>query len=256
MSESEGSSKLAELEARLRELSDKVRAELPERGRALREAIALLASDEPSGRASVGRLAHMVRGTAGSHGMSELTAPAAEVEHGAKTLSIAELSALARALADRIDRTAHQAPAPAVAKAADAAPVTTGSIAKPLEGRRVLAIDDDGPTRRLLTMTLANLGGATTRVDERPDAFFAALAAEPFDVVIVDAMMPELNGLACLERIAGSPLAREGTCYFVLSAATVEELRWTLPSALRIAWLRKPFRPRELLDAIRAQLAP
>ena len=36
----------------------------------------------------------------------------------------------------------------------------------------------------------------------------------------------------------------------VLSAATPEELGWELPTGMRIGWLRKPFRPKELLDGL------
>jgi CheY-like chemotaxis protein len=103
-------------------------------------------------------------------------------------------------------------------------------------------------------MTLANLGGARTAIENEAEAFFAALARERYDVVIVDAMMPETNGLACLERIAGSPLAHPDVVYFVLSAAAPDELGWKIPEGLTVGWLRKPFRPRELLDALRASL--
>ena len=250
---SEGSDRIAELEARLRTLADRVRRELPERAAALRDALGRLDVDEEAARSAIKRMAHMVRGSAGSHGMTELTEPAACVEVGAHSLARAELGEVVRALADRIEQSAREGSSAAPAPAAPVASAGAG-VVKPLAGRRVLAIDDDAPTRRLLTMTLANLGGASTLVEEAPEAFFAALAAAPFDVVIVDAMMPGLNGLACLERVAASSLARPGTRYYVLSAATPEELGWVMPASLDVAWLRKPFRPRDLLDAIRAAL--
>lgn len=247
---------LLALQARLDRLATEVRTELPARARALREAAAELEVDEPKSRATLQRLAHMVRGSAGSHGMHALTDPAAQVETEARSLDRAALRLLVMSLADRLDEEARSAPPPPPKSIPpSAAPPTRSVIAKPLEGRRAIALDDDASTRRLVSMTLSNLGGAATRVEESPDAFFAALGTERFDVVVVDAMMPALSGKDCLERIAGSPLHHEGARYFVLSAATPEELGWTLPSTLRITWLRKPFRPRELLDAIRAALA-
>jgi len=251
---SDGGDKLAELEARLAKLADRVRSELPERATALREAAEALSADEATARADVQRLAHMIRGTAGSHGMTRLTEPAAQVETSARSMALGDLVPLVRSLADALDRTAREKsiPPPPVMVGPTA---PTAPLQKPLAGRRVLAIDDDAPTRRLLTMTLSNLGGATALVEELPLAFFGALEREHYDVVIVDAMMPDVNGLACLEKIAGSPMARPGACYFVLSAATAEELSWSLPSSLKVGWLRKPFRPRELLDAIQGALA-
>lgn len=251
---SDGTAKLEELEARLAKLAERVRAELPERSRALREALARWDEDEQDARRTIQRLAHMVRGTGGSHGMPELTAPATEVETSASSSSRDVLARSIGVLVDAIDRSAASRPTVVRAAPAPSAP-STGTIAKPLVGKRVIAIDDDAPTRRLLAMTLANLGGATARVEETPGAFFAALESEPYDAVIVDAMMPEVNGLACLERIASSSFAREGTRYFVLSAATAEELHWELPRAMPIGWLRKPFRPAELLAAISSALA-
>lgn len=250
---SEGSERLAALEATLSKLAERVRAELPERARALRAASELLASEDATARSAIQRAAHMVRGTAGSHGMTALTAPAAELELGAATMTTSELASAARALADQLDQTATEKPAPA-AEPAKAMPPPTAGLVKPLAGLRVLAIDDDAPTRRLLAMTLVNLGGASGVIAETSSAFFAALDEHAYDVVIVDAMMPDTNGLECLERIASSPLAHPNPQYFVLSAAAPEELGWILPASLPVTWLRKPFRPRELLDAISARV--
>jgi CheY-like chemotaxis protein len=249
-----GGGKLAELEARIGALAARLRAELPERARALRDGVAGLSADEVAARHAIERTAHMVRGTAGSHGMPELTEPATRVEQGARTMPQIDLAREAAALADRIDATARTAPARAAPLPATA-PADGGTVARPLASVRVLAIDDDVPTRRLLAMTLVNLGGASATIVETASAFFEALDAHPTDVVIVDAMMPEMNGLECLERIVERGLADRARCYFVLSAAAPDELRWELPGTLRTSWLRKPFRPRELLDAIRSELA-
>jgi CheY-like chemotaxis protein/HPt (histidine-containing phosphotransfer) domain-containing protein len=250
---SEGDGRIGALEARLAALAAGVRAELPARAKALRTAIEALEGGDEEARTTVGRLAHMIRGTAGSHGMHALTEPAARVESASRAAPVPELAHLTRALADAIETTAA-ATVPAPVEARPVAPPSAGLV-KPLAGRAVLAIDDDPATRRLLGMTLSNLGGASTSIEESPTAFFAALEARTFDVIVVDAMMPEMNGRAILERIAGSPLARPSARYFVLSAAEQSELRWELPKTLAVTWLRKPFRPRDLLDAIQSALA-
>lgn len=251
---SDGMGRLGELEARLAKLAEATRAELPERARALRAAFAALPTDEAHARAELRRLAHMVRGSAGSHGMHEVTEPAARLEAAAAAMPASALAALVSALADRLDETARMRPSSAEPGTEPPSGTTNlpSSLVKRLVGRRVLAVDDDASTRRLLSMTLVNLGGADATIVDGERAFFAALEATPYEAVVLDAMMPELSGRECLERIAGSALARPDVRYFVLSAATAEELRWTLPSSLHVAWLRKPFRPRELIDAIAA----
>lgn len=244
----DGIARLAALEAKLAGLAGRVRQELPERAKELRDALEGLPRDEAAARATITRLAHKLRGTVGSHGIEGLTEPAAAVETGAKTWDVSTLERAVRALADRVEAARSDGTAPASAPVQRPAP--SAPIARPLDGRSAIAIDDDEPTRRLLSMTLVNLGGARASVEQGADAFFAALAQGSHDFVIVDAMMPEMNGLDCLRRIVEAGLARAETTYIVLSAATRDELAWELPPGLRVVWMRKPFRPRELLDAL------
>ncbi len=244
----DGIARLAALEAKLAGLALQVRRELPARAEELRAAAATIASSEPEARATITRLAHKLRGTAGSHGIEGITEPAAAVEASARTWDPETLKRAVLALADRVEAASRfegKRPEPSAER-----PVAATSIVRPLEGQSALAIDDDEPTRRLLKMTLANLGGARALVEPSAEAFFAALTGGSYDFVIVDAMMPELNGLDCMRRIAEGGHARPETTYIVLSAATREELGWELPPSLHVLWLRKPFRPRELLDAL------
>jgi CheY-like chemotaxis protein len=242
---------LLAFEARLAVLAEKVRAGFPERARELRCAVDALGGDEPVARDDVRRHAHKVRGTAGSHGFAELTELASIVEGMALREPREIVAREARLLADALDRVGARAERPV--RAPD--PISeVQPKAATLAGLRIAAVDDDASTRKLLALTLVNVGRAEALVEERAGTLLERLEREHFDVVIVDAMMPEMNGLACLQRIVERALDRAGTRYFVLSAATSAELAWTLPEALRVGWLRKPFRPRELVDAIAVQL--
>ena len=55
-----------------------------------------------------------------------------------------------------------------------------------------------------------------------------------------------------IEAAVARGLASRVSRFVVLSAATAEELGWVLPPGLRVGWLRKPFRPKELLTALAA----
>jgi CheY-like chemotaxis protein len=249
----DGRAKLAELETRLARLAANMRSTLPDRARELRDAARELATDESGARAAIGRLAHRLRGSAASFGVPSLTEPAAELEAGAKELAAPELARATAALAALVERAAEAPPteAPfAITTGAESPTPISGVHRKPLAHLRVLAIDDDEQTRRLLGMTLVNLGGAEAWVESAASRFLERIETERFDIVIVDAMMPEVDGRACLERIAAMAIPHARTRFYLFSASSPRELGWSLPDVLDVRWLGKPFRPAELLRAL------
>jgi class 3 adenylate cyclase len=64
----------------------------------------------------------------------------------------------------------------------------------------VLVVDDDALNRRLLTATLAREGHRTTAANDGAEAL-EALAKEPPDVILLDIVMPGIDGIGVLERI-------------------------------------------------------
>jgi CheY-like chemotaxis protein len=249
----DGRAKLAELETRLARLAANMRATLPDRARELREAASQLATDEADARTTIGRLAHRLRGSAASFGAASLTEPATELETSAKTLPPTELARAAEALATLVERAADAPPTEtpiAITTGAESPTPISGVYRKPLAHVRILAIDDDEQTRRLLRMTLVNLGGADAWIESEAARFLERIATEHFDIVIVDAMMPEVDGRACLERIAAMPIPHGETRFYLFSASSPAELGWSLPVVLDVRRLTKPFRPAELLRAI------
>jgi CheY-like chemotaxis protein len=69
----------------------------------------------------------------------------------------------------------------------------------------VLVVDDDEATRALVAEVLGTDLGATVRhACDGQEAIAAVLAARP-DLIVLDLMMPRLDGLAVLERLESSP---------------------------------------------------
>ncbi|GIV59459.1 MAG: histidine kinase [Rhodothermaceae bacterium] len=84
-----------------------------------------------------------------------------------------------------------------------------GRTAGRLTGRRVLIVDDNATNRRILELQTKAWGMAPTLAASGPEAL-AILRAEaveqhPFDLVILDHMMPEMNGLEVAARIKEDP---------------------------------------------------
>jgi len=269
------------LEARLQALKEKMARGLPQRAEELEDAARRLAGGDAAARDDVRRHAHKLRGIAGSYGyplLGELSAALETLARGTEPAD--EVVARARDLASAMHEAAlpasgvvakapDAAPSPPVAPAvaaraplgesANAEPVAPAVRARPampqvapeLEGLIVLAADDDDATRRLLEITLGQLGRMSATTFERAPLLLEELASrERVDLVVVDAMMPDMSGLELLEAVVARGLHARGTRFVVLSAATPEELGWVLPAGIEVGWLRKPFRPRELLSSL------
>jgi len=73
------------------------------------------------------------------------------------------------------------------------------------EGRgKALVVEDDDTTRHLIGNTLTARGFVVYEVDNGEDAL-EAIAVDRPDVVLLDLMMPRLDGFAVLERLRSDP---------------------------------------------------
>jgi two-component system cell cycle sensor histidine kinase/response regulator CckA len=69
------------------------------------------------------------------------------------------------------------------------------------EPARVLIVDDEDPVRKFVTRVLADAGYATVTAASGLEAIEAASKAEPFDIIVTDLMMPEMNGDELARRL-------------------------------------------------------
>jgi PAS domain S-box-containing protein len=69
-----------------------------------------------------------------------------------------------------------------------------------LAGLRVLVVDDEPDARDLLTVALQQRGALVTKADSA-GAALEALSAQPFDVLISDIEMPEVDGYELIRRL-------------------------------------------------------
>ncbi len=70
-----------------------------------------------------------------------------------------------------------------------------------LEGRRVLIVDDNATNRRILTLQTQAWGMIPTETGLPSDALALIRQGEPFDLVILDMQMPEMDGLMLAREI-------------------------------------------------------
>ena len=118
---------------------------------------------------------------------------------------------------------------------------------------RILIVDDQPDLRLLVRLTFEGQGYA---VGEAPtgEAALAACASRVPDVVLLDVMMPGIDGYEVCRRLKADP--RLGRTFVVLMTAGHQETeRVRAREAGADAYVAKPFRPTQLLELVRSELA-
>ncbi len=127
------------------------------------------------------------------------------------------------------------------------------TVAKEAPLPHVLVVDDDPMVSMAIEVCLQRQGMEVTIADGG-ETGMRALAAETFDVMIVDVFMPHMRGFESIrmfhERAPEIPLiAMSGYAFATADAASPDFLRMTLELGATCC-LRKPFTPKALLAAV------
>jgi two-component system, chemotaxis family, chemotaxis protein CheY len=122
----------------------------------------------------------------------------------------------------------------------------------------ILVVDDSKVTRKMIGRTLAMAGipvGTLMEAENGAEGLkkmnaLLLMERAPFDVVIADINMPEMNGVEMIEHMIKDPKLK-GIPVIVVSTegsqTRIEELR-----GLGVqAYIRKPFTPEDVRDMIR-----
>ncbi len=122
-----------------------------------------------------------------------------------------------------------------------------------LRGLPVLAVDDNATNRRILHGMLAHWGMKPTVIAGGKQALAVLRQAqqigEPFALVLLDNMMPEMDGFALVEQIHQHPELTGATLMMISSAGRREDARRCRELGVS-ACMTKPIRRAELMDAI------
>lgn len=139
------------------------------------------------------------------------------------------------------------------------AAATSASPEVNLANVRVLIVDDNATNRLILHETTTRWQMRPTSVPSGREALAvlqqAAASGDPFVIVLLDVMMPEMDGFAVAEQIRTQPQL-VGTTTVVFLSSTSNEDREARCKPLGIAtYLLKPVSPAELFDALVATVS-
>ena len=106
---------------------------------------------------------------------------------------------------------------------------------------RLLLVDDEADIRAIAKMALERIGGWTVTAAGSADEAVAAATAECPDVVLLDVMMPDVDGPATLERLR--PLLGQDVPVIFLTAKSQHRRRRAPEGARRRRRDRQAVRP-------------
>jgi CheY-like chemotaxis protein len=118
---------------------------------------------------------------------------------------------------------------------------------------KVLIIDDEEDTRKIASMSLSILGGLEVIEAESGEEGIAKAELEKPDVILLDMMMPVMNGENTLNQLQQSPASEKIPVIFLTAKAMNSEIE-RLKRMGAAGVLTKPFDPTLLADQVRAIL--
>ncbi|WP_144699499.1 response regulator transcription factor [Fictibacillus phosphorivorans] len=114
---------------------------------------------------------------------------------------------------------------------------------------RVLIVDDDSDIRNLISVYLENEGMYTVQSENAIDAL-EQLEKKDFDLIILDIMMPKMDGIQACMRIR-----QERNMPIIMLSAKSEDMDKIQGLAAGADdYLSKPFNPLELMARVKSQL--
>ena len=117
---------------------------------------------------------------------------------------------------------------------------------------RIVVADDDEDIRELVVFKLRQAGHDVIAVGDGAAAVLACQAEVP-DLVMLDLMMPGMNGLEAARELRASP-ATAGLPIILLTARAQESDVDAGYAAGAVDYIVKPFSPRELASRVEAVL--
>jgi two-component system, OmpR family, response regulator len=116
---------------------------------------------------------------------------------------------------------------------------------------RVCYVEDDEDVQRIVRLSLEKLGKMTVEVVTDPNLAIDAMTAFGPDLVLLDWMMPGMDGPTLFRRMKEKAETRSLPVVFITAKAAQTDLSELLALGAAGA-ISKPFSPKDLPDQLRA----
>ncbi|MFC4350345.1 response regulator [Fodinicurvata halophila] len=119
------------------------------------------------------------------------------------------------------------------------------------EPQKLLCVDDESDIREIAALSLELDAGFTVKSCASGQEALEALPEFAPDMVLLDVMMPDMDGPATLERLRQLPEGRTVPVVFITAKAQRQEVEYFL-SLGAVGVIAKPFDPMTLADQVRS----
>ena len=117
--------------------------------------------------------------------------------------------------------------------------------------RRICCVEDDDDIRRIMRLSLERIGKMTVDLVADPALAIDSMIAFRPDLVMLDWMMPGMDGPALLRKMREVPETRALPVVFITAKASQRELA-ELRALGAAGAISKPFAPKDLPEQLRA----
>ena len=119
-----------------------------------------------------------------------------------------------------------------------------------MSGRRVLIVDDEDTIREIASLSMETVGGHHVRTASSGTEALDQATAEPLDAILLDVMMPGLDGPSTVERLQADPRTRDIDVVLLTAKVQPSEQTRFLQLVGVAGVIAKPFDPMTLPEQV------
>jgi twitching motility two-component system response regulator PilH len=117
----------------------------------------------------------------------------------------------------------------------------------------VLVVEDSLPQREMITELLRGSGLEVTAASDGVEALEQIQAGHPPDLVVLDIVMPRMNGYELCRRLKADPSTQDVPVVMCSSKGEEFDRYWGMKQGAD-AYIAKPFQPTELVGTVKQLL--
>ncbi|CAG1066742.1 Chemotaxis protein CheY [uncultured bacterium] len=120
--------------------------------------------------------------------------------------------------------------------------------------KNVMVVDDSASIRQVMSLTLAKAGYDVTEACDGADAL-GKLTGQKVNLIVCDVNMPNMDGISFLKSLKDKP-GYKFTPVIMLTTESQESKKQEGKAAGAKAWVVKPFKPEQMLEAVSKLILP